>query len=296
MTIGDQKSKIFMEFPSTAQFFYVSSFGKVHYRRFEIEDAPVVVILPGFTMPSSLYVPLAQDLYENKFSVIIVDYWGRGHSEPRKDGNYSLCAHINLLINLLDHLHIKKCNFIGISYGAALVSGLVSQAPDYVDKIAFISPLHFTDESPTPLQKFTLGMSYLGPMLLRFAAPRQIPQQIRNQFAKPEENEKVIQQISELCLNQYQTNWAHANVISRAIGMFDAAEVEQSISCLASVNKKMLVMLGEKDQIIHIDECKAWWTRWIQNARIVVVEDVGHFMFIEKLYDTTSQLVSFLNK
>ena len=112
-----------MDFPTTAQFFFLSTHGKIHYRQLESEGGSSIVILPGFTMPSAIYWELAQALHEDGHSVIVVDYWGRGFSEMRNDKNYSLDSHISLVFSLFGE-------FSCVSGAPAAVSGGVSATGD----------------------------------------------------------------------------------------------------------------------------------------------------------------------
>ena len=254
----------------------------------------MIVILPGFTMPSSLYWSLASSLHDDGYSVIIVDYWGRGFSDPRNDRNYSLESHVWLVYSLMKHLQIEKSSFIGCSYGAAVLAALSVKHPEMIEKMVFISPLHFTNEAPNALQKFLLGTGKLGPMILAMTAPRMVPQQIARQFVDAkEENKDLVQAVSQLCLDQYRGVRANTDVISKAIAAFDMADIDQAFAGLANVNKRTLVMIGEKDVLINLSECKAWWSRWIQNANLQVIENAGHLLFIEKEKEVEENLKNF---
>ena len=285
-----------MDFPTTAQFFFLSPHGKIHYRQLESEGGSSIVILPGFTMPSAIYWELAQALHEDGHSVIVVDYWGRGFSEMRNDKNYSLDSHISLVFSLLRHLHIERSSFIGVSYGAAVLAGLSSRHPEIVDKLAFISPLHFTNESPTALQKFVLGTPSLGPMILRMTALKMVPQQITRQFAEPDMNKELVHAVSRVCMQEYRGSWAKVDVISKAIAAFEVGDIEQAFAGVANVNKRMLVLIGERDALINIGECKAWWARWIQNANLQVIEGAGHLLFLEKSKEVAADLKTFFGQ
>ncbi|OHT12367.1 Clan SC, family S33, methylesterase-like serine peptidase [Tritrichomonas foetus] len=267
--------------------------GNIHYLEFQQEGAPTICILPGFTMPAQLYVSMGKSLHSYNFSVIIVDYWGRGETMSPSDGNFALSSQISLVSTLLEHLQISKCHIIGISYGAAVASGLVSRSPDLVDKMAFISPLHFTDDSPSPLQKFVLGTSYIGPMILNWAAPSIIPDQIKAQFVHPEKHPEIVKEATRICLEQFKKNKSHAYAISKSISQFDNSDIEQVFAGLSTVNKKMLVFIGIDDRLINLTECKSWWTRWIQNAVICDCDDLGHLMYLEKERMVTKRLAKF---
>ena len=288
--------EIQMDFPTSAQFFFLSPHGKIHYRQLEGDSESTIVILPGFTMPSALYWGLAQSLHADGHSVIVVDYWGRGFSEARNDKNYSLDSHIWLVFSLLRHLQIQRSSFIGVSYGAAVLAGVAARHPEIVDKLVFISPLHFTNETPTALQKVVLGTPSLGPIILRMTALKMVPQQISKQFSNPKENKELVQAVSRICMQEYHQSWAKVDAISKAIAAFEVADVEQAFAGVANVNKRMLVLIGENDALVNLGECKAWWARWIQNANLQVIEGAGHLLFIEKSKEVAAGLRTFFSQ
>jgi pimeloyl-ACP methyl ester carboxylesterase len=282
-----------MAFPTDSASFFTSPHGRIHYRSFCTDDAPHICILPGFTIPSSLYVPIAQSLHAEGYSVSIIDYWGRGFSDSRDDNNYSLDSHISILPLFLSHLQLTNSNFIGFSYGAAVLAGFSAKHSQMVRKVAFISPLHFTLKTPTSLQRLTLGLPYFGPLVLRLTAPQMVREQVRQQIADPEGQRELVDAVSALCLRQFQGSWAGVNAISRAIGAFQASDIDQAFAALANVNKRMLVIVGERDALINLPECRSWWQRWIQNANLTVLPKCGHLLFLEKKEEAGADLKAF---
>jgi pimeloyl-ACP methyl ester carboxylesterase len=280
-----------MEFPAEADSFFDSPQGKVHYRLLSCPDSPYVCILPGFTMPSSVYSPLGQLLSSRGYSVVILDYWGRGFTHPRGDKNYSLDSHVSLISLLFAHLGVAKSSFIGISYGAAVLAGFSSRYPGRVDKLVFLSPLHFTRESPSSLQRITLGIPYVGAMILRWAARGMVHQQIGEQLR---DKEHIISAVAPVCLQQFIGSWAGADAIARAVAAFSAAEIDRAFAALANVNKRMLVLLGKRDAIINVRECRPWWKRWIQNATLKRIAGCGHLLHLERTEDLVTRIANFL--
>jgi pimeloyl-ACP methyl ester carboxylesterase len=131
-----------MDFPTDPDSFFVSPHGRIHYRSLSLDGAPHICILPGFTIPSSLYVPIARFLHSEGYSISIIDYWGRGFSDSRDDSNYSLDSHISILPLFLAHLQLTKSSFIGFSYGAAVLAGFSSKHLSLLQK--WFSCHHFT--------------------------------------------------------------------------------------------------------------------------------------------------------
>lgn len=283
-------------FPHEPQYFFVSSQGRIHYRQYPKADGPKICILPGFTLPSALFHPLALQLNEKGFEVVIIDYWGRSFSDPKSDGSYPFKCYSSLVYSLLNHLNISQCSFIGFSFGAAVAADLVVQYPNLVEKMIFISPFHFCVNSFSPIQKLTLGTPIVGPLVLKFSAPSTIPFSIEEQLFSKKENEELKNEIASLCLDQFNSGYVHASAIAASLASYDPYEIEKAISDLAGINKKMFVILGDKDNTICVDKVQAWWSRWIPNAKISIFENSGHLIIVEKVDAVVSQIYSFFNK
>lgn len=268
--------------------------GKIHYLIFDSENAPLIVVLPGFTIPAEAYIPFCSNVHKYGFSVIIIDYWGRGGSSNPTNINYSLSSQISLVQLLFDHLQITKCHIIGISYGSSVAAGIVSRSIDIVDKLVFVSPLQFTDGMPSPLQKLVLGTPYLGPLILSHASTSMVPELIKNQFQNPTEFTEIIDKISQICIDQFK-NKGHASAISKSIASYDESEIEHSFASLSAVNKKMMILVGIEDKLVNYTECKSWYNRWIQNANFVDCDDIGHLMFFEKQTKVVKGIAKFLS-
>ena len=268
--------------------------GKIHYLEWTSENSPIIIVLPGFTIPALAYTAIGDDFQDYGFSVIIVDYWGRGETGAPTDGKYSLSSQISLVLTLINQLRITKCNIVGISYGAAVAAGLVSLVTEKIDKMAFISPLQFTTEMPTHLQKFVLGAPDIGPMILSWTAPTMVPQLVKYHFQNPDEVPESVERITKICIDQFKSGNLHPYAISKSIAAFEESDIEHSFAGLSAVNKKMIVLIGAEDKLVSASECQSWWTRWIQNASILNCDDLGHLMYFEQESQVAKSIAKFI--
>jgi pimeloyl-ACP methyl ester carboxylesterase len=198
---------------------------------------------------------------------------------------------VSLVSLLLAHLGAAKSSFVGISYGAAVVAGFSSRYPARVEKLIFVSPLHFTRETPSSLQRAALGVPYVGALILRWAAPGMVDQQIGRQLR---DKEQIAGAVAPVCLRQFVGSWAGADAIARAVAAFNPAEIDHAFTALANVNKKMFVLLGKRDAIVNVRECRSWWRRWMQNATLKRIDGCGHLLHLERTDDIVARMANFL--
>lgn len=281
-----------MDFPTQSQFFYNSSKGRIHYRWYRSSNQnSIVCVLPGFSFPASLYHNFALNLYDSGYSVIVVDYWGRGHTSAPRDEDYSLDSNKSLVLSLLEHLAITKCSFIGFSYGCAVAAAIAATKGDLVNKIVLCSPFHCNGEPITPLQQMLLSMPLVGNLIFKFSANKSIPASLDRQISNRPNKKQLINMISPHCI---QHSRERSVEISKSIGAFDLSQVERAIAALADINKQILVLCGNKDTIISVDQCQAWWSKWVPNASFLTIQNTGHLIFIEEEKATASAIMNFL--
>ena len=77
--------------------------------------------------------------FKKEFNVLVIDLRGHGKSKPTlKDSlnnEYTFNAITDDIIDVLEHLEIKKAHFIGISLGTILIRNLAEQKPDLVESM-----------------------------------------------------------------------------------------------------------------------------------------------------------------
>jgi 3-oxoadipate enol-lactonase len=77
---------------------------------------------------------------ENRFSLIIPDLPGSGHSPPPR-GEYTIAGFAASLWSLLEHLEVPQTNIIGFSLGGAVALEMAAQRPAGVLRLGLINSL-----------------------------------------------------------------------------------------------------------------------------------------------------------
>ncbi|RNA64753.1 alpha/beta fold hydrolase [Prosthecochloris sp. ZM_2] len=107
----------------------------LHYRTYELEpDAPWVVFVHGAGGSSSIWFLQLKD-FSRHFNVLMVDLRGHGKSKSeasRHRGKYNFEDITLDIIDVLDHLGIRRAHFIGISLGTILIRQISELAPERV--------------------------------------------------------------------------------------------------------------------------------------------------------------------
>jgi pimeloyl-ACP methyl ester carboxylesterase len=101
---------------------------RIHYWRTGGEGKPVMIMAHGVTDYGLSWASLAAK-FEADYDVIMYDARGHGFSE-KPDGPYSLDAHVEDLVGLIEALQIEKPILIGHSMGSGTVALAGATYPD----------------------------------------------------------------------------------------------------------------------------------------------------------------------
>lgn len=97
-----------------------------------------VTFVHGAGGSSSIWYKQVRD-FKKHFNVLILDLRGHGNSKPRlKDTfnpKYTFDAITNDIVEVIEHLKIKKSHFVGISLGTILIRNLAEKRPELVESM-----------------------------------------------------------------------------------------------------------------------------------------------------------------
>ena len=98
-----------------------------------------LVLLPGHTKPAATLEPLARRLLEHEGGpalALLVNYRGRGRSEPRSDpALYTPRAEAADLVSLLDALNWHHCDVVGSARGGLVAMCLTGPRPALIRRL-----------------------------------------------------------------------------------------------------------------------------------------------------------------
>jgi pimeloyl-ACP methyl ester carboxylesterase len=114
--------------------------GKLHYRLEGPEDAPLVVLVHGFSTPNFIYEQNVEALNAADLRTLRFDHFGRGWSD-RPSGKYDVDFYDRALIELLDHVGVDEpFGLAGLSMGGPIVAEFTARHPERVNKLVLLVP------------------------------------------------------------------------------------------------------------------------------------------------------------
>lgn len=105
----------------------------------------IIALLHGKNFSGYYFEPLAKDLVQQGFRVIIPDQIGFGKSTKPNNFQFSFHQLAELTHHLLDELKVKKTILVGHSMGGMLATRFSLMYPEQVTKLILINPIGLED-------------------------------------------------------------------------------------------------------------------------------------------------------
>ena len=288
------------DFPATPDQFYQSHIGKTHYRfiHCEQDDPQTIVMLPGFSIPSSAYYPFAKAISESGFNVLIIDYYGRGFSvvNPAVKFDYSIKGFSEQVIELLASLKIDKCVLISFSFGSLVAGNIAAKKSSLITRLVFVSPFHCLQRSLRPFQHYVLTNSFLGWFVLKYTVRSFIVSDIAEQFSDINKSSISYWGTIGACYQQLQLNPTYVSALAASLSHMTDLDLSVEMQKTTRMSVKALVLFGEMDKLINIEQAEKWWIKWMPNVKVIRKENVGHLMFLEDTEEISETIAQFLHR
>jgi pimeloyl-ACP methyl ester carboxylesterase len=228
-------------------------------------SGPAVLLIHGFgghTFSFRYTIPAL----EREYRVIAVDLMGFGFSERPADADYSLAAHAERVLRLMDHLGIEKAAAVGHSMGGEVVMRMASIAPDRIARLVLAGSVS-GDRVPTlpttPLVKpFLPAMARLVSRLTLKRSvddPSFITQEMKEGYLAPMRIKGSMDGLYQILRD------------GRGDGKIDFTRITQPV----------LILWADNERIVPGVALSRLQKRF-PSAGVVIIEDAGHLLLEEQ--------------
>lgn len=221
--------------------------------------------------------------FKAEYNVLVLDLRGHGNSKPSlKDSfntKYTFDSITQDIIEVLDHLEIKKSHFIGISLGTILIRNLAESRPDLVESMVMggaILKLNFRSQVLMRLGiifKSVVPYMYLYKLFAFIIMPKKNHKESRVLFAN--EAKKLYQK-------EFVRWFKLTAEINPLLRFFRAKDI----------NIPTLYVMGEEDHLF-LPSIKRIVDKHVQST-LHIIENCGHVVNVERPDDFNSTTLQFL--
>lgn len=262
--------------------------GSVNYFLEGPADAPVVVLVHGFSVPAYVWEPTAAYLNENGYRTLRFDLFGRGYSD-RPDLVYDISLFTDQITGLVDKLNLEKPLFVvGLSMGGPIAARYAYQHPDDIYGVVLISPevTQTTNQDILPL-----NMPYVGEYLMAAVMePYVLPKLQTGDFMQPENFPDWEVNYREQ-LQFKGTGRALLSTIRELVNL----NPEDEYKALNDSGLPVMLIWGTADQTIGHNQIEIL-QQILPELETRFVKDAGHLVHYEMPDDVNPELIDFLNR
>ncbi len=260
--------------------------GVVHYRLMGPPDAPLVVLVHGFSVPSYEWEPTAEVLENTGYRVLSYDLYGRGFS-ARPAVEYDLDLFVRQLEELTTALELHgPIVVVGHSMGGPIAASFATLHPEQISGVVLIAP----EVSQTTWKDiFPLNIPLVGEYLMTAVMePIVLPKIQAADFVHPE---KIPEWESKYLVQlQYRgTGRALLSTIRNLTDLDPADKYRQ----LQETDLPVLLIWGREDGTIGSDQI-ALLEELIPGIQTFIIEGVGHLPQLEGADQVNERLLQFL--
>ena len=190
----------------------------------------------------------------------------------------------NEVVALLDHLGVGKTHVLGTSLGGFVAQELALARPDLVDRLVLVCT-SYGGRGPEAMSPGALAdMMGLGAFSAEAAARKALEAATGDVYRaeKPEEFEKIV-------------HWRLADSPS-AVSYYEQAKAGARFDLsgdVGHITSPTLVIHGSEDRYVPPANARAL-AEAIPGAKLRVLEDAGHLVFVERFADVNREVVRFL--
>jgi len=262
--------------------------GVVHYELTGPEDAPVVVLVHGFSVPYYVWDPTFEVLTDAGFRVLRYDLYGRGYSD-RPEVEYDLDLFTGQLQDLLIALDISQpVTLVGLSFGGPVVARFANQYPQMVHGMALIDP-QVARVSAGDI--FPLNLPLVGEYIMSvYMAPVMLPRSQADDFYKPER----FPDWEEKYRLQLEFSGFKRAILSTIRKMVDMQPLEE-YRMLGGRDLPMMLLRGREDKTISTVDIERVRGAFPQ-AEFHLIPEAGHLPQYEQPEEVGALLINFLDR
>ncbi len=225
------------------------------------QDGIPMVLIHGFGLDRSIWKTMVEGYFGDQH-VIMLDLRGHGESDAPA-GPYSMCQFAEDVVGLLDHLGITKAIVCGHSLGGYVALAFTEAYPDRLAGLGLITSRAVNDTEEGRAGRYALVEKVLerGSVVLAESLTPRLTK-----------DKAIRKQSYEIIANTHPKG-----IIGSAIGM---AERPDRTNQLSEINVPALVVAGEEDQIIDLQE-SIHMADCLPKGELLVIPNVGHMPMLE---------------
>lgn len=259
------------------------NFGEIVYLENDVKSDVTLVLIHGFGANKDTWNRMIAE-WDDRYHVIVLDLPGHGESISNKTLGYTTTHQAEKLDTFLEAKKVKNFYLVGHSMGGAIALRYVQNHTKNVNALILIDAMGMvkTKSEGTIL----VEQSHKNP-LYDVCTKERLEVLLNYSMHKipyiPDMFKDVL--LLEKCARKELEKVMYEDLFK---------DVELS-SITKRINIPTLILWGEKDRILHIDNAKLFYNT-IKGSQLVIFEGIGHVPILEDPEKIADEVDKFINK
>lgn len=253
-----------------AHFVELASGVKVRVVEAGNENAPVVVLIPGWACSAWIFHDTIGPIADAGYRAVAVDLKGHGLSEkPPETKHYTTTAMRDHVIEIIDALGADRVRLVGHSMGGALAGHVAAAIPHRIESVVFVAPVGFAGVRGLTFLKLITSRP-IAPFLPTLAKRGIIKQMLGMVYG-------TTRPVSEKDVDEF---WAPTQFPSFARALRELLHNFSWSEPFPELSMPWMTMIGKRDRLCLARDIGRYAGK-DGSAVTVVIPDVGHVVFDE---------------
>ncbi len=240
---------------------------RFHYRDWEGEGAPTLILLHGFARMARDWDPFAREM-QKRYRVLALDQRGHGETEWAED--YSRVRMLEDLDAFVRALELQRIILLGHSMGGRIAYSYAASHPDVVEKLVIV------DMGPEIMSSGVLRVQTIVQAKDVFDSPEEAFHWAHAQNPRPPEAEQRARTLANLKPREDgKWTWRYDPALREPNRPMPRPDPEAQWEMLRKIKCPMLIVRGAESDILSREAAERM-AREIPNARLVQVPNSGH--------------------
>lgn len=253
----------------SSQFFELPSGEHIHFRDEGKRNGQVLILIHGANSSLHTWEKMV-DKMKTDFRLVSLDLPGHSLTGPNKSGDYSAAVLTDAVINLMDHLDIRKGIWVGNSMGGWLTWRSALSHPKRQSGLILIDPSGAPRDEPA---KLYLGARLLQTKMGQWVVPKITPRSMIEGSVKA--NYFNTDLVTDEIVDRY---WELLRLPGNRRAAADRAKVNRNLEYwkyISNINVPVLVLWGQEDSVSPSTLATKYKVQLI-DCEIITYPGVGH--------------------
>jgi len=268
--------------------FVTLSDGVTHYELVGPDGGPLVLLVPGITIPLGYWDAVAADLHARGMRTVAYSAYGRGWSD-RVEGRYDQALFLRQLSELLDVVGAADpVHVVGTSMGGLIAMAYATQDGVKPLSLTLIGPAGLTEQGG--LGPRLLSIDPLARIMGKFLGHKALGRHLSHNVRSSEATERLLRLVGE----PYRFHGSIYALLS-TIRDYPLTGQQELFRRTGRAGIPTMVVWGENDQVTPIEHLETV-RELLSPDECHVVPDRGHMVPFEDPHGTARLLAAFLQR